>query len=82
MATLTAWNKKDIKTIVDSEKFDLDFYFSENPDVKNQVLILLFIMFFTAVRKTETPTKILIPKFTIIFTKTLLVRTKTRLLII
>ncbi|KXV70825.1 hypothetical protein AD951_02175 [Acetobacter malorum] len=38
MVALTAWNKKDIKTIVDSEKFDLDFYLVENPDVKQSGL--------------------------------------------
>ncbi|GAN61802.1 hypothetical protein AA0313_1634 [Acetobacter indonesiensis NRIC 0313] len=35
MASLTSWNKKDIKTIIDSEQFDVDYYLSSYPDVKN-----------------------------------------------
>lgn len=38
MVSLTAWNKKDIKSIIDSGKFDTEFYLKENPDVKKSGL--------------------------------------------
>ncbi|AOW48503.1 CgeB family protein [Acetobacter ascendens] len=38
MVSLTAWNKKDIKSIIDSGKFDTEFYLEENPDVKKSGL--------------------------------------------
>lgn len=38
MVSLTAWNKKDIKSIIDSGKFDSEFYLEENPDVKKSGL--------------------------------------------
>ncbi|QEO17562.1 CgeB family protein [Acetobacter vaccinii] len=38
MVTLTAWNKKDIKTIGESGGFNPDFYFQENPDIQHSGL--------------------------------------------
>ncbi|KXV56692.1 hypothetical protein AD947_10065 [Acetobacter tropicalis] len=47
MATLTAWNKKDIKTIIESKKFDYEYYNSENPDVETSGLdpIVHYVLF-------------------------------------
>ncbi|MBC9009418.1 hypothetical protein HXX79_11910, partial [Acetobacter tropicalis] len=47
MATLTAWNKKDIKTIIESKKFDYEYYTSENPDVETSGLdpIVHYVLF-------------------------------------
>lgn len=71
MVSLTAWNKKDIKSIIDSGKFDNEFYLKENPDVKKSGLdpVIHYVLY--GVHENRNPNDNFNTEYIIIFIKML-----------